>query len=292
MACKNPNLQQQPSRDEFAVMWRSIYIPEEGAIWYCHDYSQQEPRWTTHFAASIPGMRGAAEAAQAYWDNPKLDNHDFMAKLTGLPRKSAKLIFLGLCYGEGGAKLCRDLGLPTSYAVRFEGVRGLTLFDTLDDAMVAADEYPGEASWFEAAGKEGQRIIDKFHERAPYIGQLAELCKRKVKAKGTIRTAGGRVLHFPRRRDGKFDWVHKALNRLIQGSSADQIKTAMVMIDRELPDLFMNLQVHDELDGSCGSVAEAGKAAKIMRECMGATKVPYRVDEEYGPNWGEIQEAA
>ena len=52
-------------------------------------------------------------AAQAYVDDPYIDNHQFMADITGLPRAQAKLIFLGLCYGEGGAKLCKQLGLPT-----------------------------------------------------------------------------------------------------------------------------------------------------------------------------------
>jgi Mesyanzhinovviridae DNA polymerase len=302
LACKNPNLQQQPSRDEFAEMWRSIYLPEEGAVWYCHDYSQQEPRWVTHFAAlvrcrgklraklGVERLTGAAEAAAAYWEHPAIDNHAFMAQVTGIPRKAAKLIYLGLCYGEGGAKLCRDLELPTAWAVRFDGIQGVTKFDNLDDAMEAATQYEGEASWYETAGREGQSIIDKFNERAPFIGQLATVCKERGKASGIIRTAGGRLLHLPRKRDGKYDWIHKLLNRLIQGSAADQIKTAMVTIQRVLPELFMQLQVHDELDGSTDSPSRAAKAAKLMEECMGDTEVPFRVDQEYGPSWGEVRE--
>ena len=77
-----------------------IYIPEPGAFWACNDFSQQEPRWTTHFA-SIMKLPKAEEAAHEYRTNPKVDNHDMMAKLTGLDRKPAKAIFLGLCYGEG-----------------------------------------------------------------------------------------------------------------------------------------------------------------------------------------------
>lgn len=305
LSCSNPNLQQQPSRDEFANFWRSIYIPESGAEWVCLDYSQQEPRWTTHFAASARVAYGselarklrfsgeltrAAEAAQAYWDDPKLDNHDFMAKLTGLKRKDAKNVYLGVCYGEGGAKLCRDLGLPTAWAVRFG--REVTKYKTLSEAMEAANNYEGVATWFETAGDEGQKILDTFDERAPFIRQLANLCKFRAESKGFIRTAGGRKLRFPRHPDGSFDWVHKALNRLIQGTSADQVKTAMVAVDREEPTFFLQLQVHDELDGSSSDRAVSRRVSKLMRECMGATKVPFRVDEEIGPNWGDIKLAA
>ena len=306
MSCVNPNLQQQPSRDEFAKMWRSIYIPEEGTEWVCCDYSQQEPRWVTEFAASVyltPGsdlarkmrMNGelpkAAEAAKAYRDNPKLDNHDFMAQLTGLKRSHAKIIFLGLCYGEGGAKLCHDLGLNTMWGVAFKD-HGVKRYKTLDDAMAAANEFDGVARWFEVAGEEGQHIIDQFVARAPYIPKLAELCKYRAEARGEIRTAGGRLLHFPRKKDGTFDWTHKALNRLIQGTSADQMKTAMVAIDREEPSFFMQLQVHDELDGSVPNLAQAQRVAELMRSCMGQRKVPFRVDLEIGSSWGEIVEAA
>ena len=100
---QQPNPKQDP---ELAGEWRKAFIPEEGAEWACNDYSQQEPRWTTHFAA-VMDLPGAREAAQAYHDDPDLDNHQFMADLTGLKRVFAKNIYLGLTYGEGGAKLSR-----------------------------------------------------------------------------------------------------------------------------------------------------------------------------------------
>jgi DNA polymerase I-like protein with 3'-5' exonuclease and polymerase domains len=236
-------------------------------------------------------LTGAAEAAQAYWDNPLLDNHDFMAQLTGLKRSHAKIVYLGLCYGEGGAKLCHDLGLPTAYAVHFAG-KGVKVFSTQDEAMEAAHASGVKTRWYECAGPEGQKILDTFDQRAPFIRQLANVCKYLVELRGWIRTAGGRLLHFPQNKDGSFDWSHKALNRLIQGTSADQNKEAMVALDNEMPELFMQLPVHDELDGSFETVTQGKKAKVIMMECMGKTKVPFRVDDEYGPNWGYIAEAA
>jgi DNA polymerase I-like protein with 3'-5' exonuclease and polymerase domains len=306
LSCMNPNLQQQPSRDEFAKEWRSIYIPNPGCIWGCLDYSQQEPRWVTHFAKATyvqPGsemskqlkfsgfLKGAAEACQAYWDDPKLDNHTFMATLTGLKRSHAKIIYLGLCYGEGGAKLCHDLGLATAWAVQVEG-RGRKVFATQDDAMEYCAKAGIRPRYWECAGEEGQKIIDTFDQRAPFIRQLASVCKYMAETRGWIRTAGGRILHFPRRADGSFDWTHKALNRVIQGTSADQNKEAMVAIDEQEPDICMQLPVHDELDGSFEDIEQGRKAKKIASECMGQTHVPFRVDDEYGANWGYIEAAA
>lgn len=287
LSCVNPNLQQQPARDEFATMWRSIYIPEEGALWAANDFSQQEPRWTTHFAAVLD-LPKARAAAQAYHDDPKLDNHQFMAELTGLPRKQAKNIFLGLCYGEGGAKLCRDLGLPTRWAmVTGRGrEREVAYFEGKDQALRARGEA-GDGYVFETAGLEGQEILDTFDQRAPFIRKLAKKAEETAKRRGYIVTPGGRHLHFPQRQDGSYDWVHKALNRLIQGTSADQTKKALVALDAE--GYFMQLQVHDEIDGSVATEAEAQAQAKIMCEIMPA-KVPFRVDTEIGASWGESME--
>lgn len=286
LSCVDPNLQQQPSRDEFANMWRSIYVPEEGALWGCKDYSQQEPRWTTHFAA-IMDLPGARAAAQAYHDDPNLDNHQFMADITGLPREFAKNLYLGLCYGEGGAKLSRDCGLPTRWALSTGRGRSRELqhFERYEDAVKAGMEHEHRYI-FETAGEDGQAIIDKFDDRAPFIRKLAKAAEAKAKQRGHIITVGGRQLHFPQRPDGSHDWCHKALNRLIQGSSADQTKKALLALDAE--GCFMQLQVHDELDSSLESVAQGQKLARIMQDVTPAL-VPFRVDLEIGPSWGEME---
>ncbi|CAN0300070.1 unnamed protein product, partial [Chrysoparadoxa australica] len=67
LSATDPNLQQQYSPDrvgpddpQLILEWRKIFIPEEGAIWGCNDYSQQEPRWPTAFAAVMDGTKAAA----------------------------------------------------------------------------------------------------------------------------------------------------------------------------------------------------------------------------------------
>lgn len=282
LSCENPNLQQQPARDDFAPFWRKIYIPEEGALLAAPDYSQQEPRWTTHFAALVD-LPGAKAAAQAYHDNPNLDNHQFMADLTGLPRKYAKNIYLGLCYGEGGAKLCHDIGLPTRWALSTGKWpnRELKFYSTREEATTAGRNYEDKRV-YEAAGEEGQKILDAFDQRAPFIRKLAKKCSATAGKRGYIITGGGRHLHFPQRDDGTYDWLHKALNRLIQGTSADQTKAALVELDAQ--GFFLQLQVHDEILASVANDNMGKQMGAVMRDVMPAL-VPFKVDVELGSSW-------
>lgn len=260
---EHPNMQQQPARDpEIGPMWRSIYIPDEGGLWACADYSQQEPRLLTHYA-ELANCSGAATAAQRYRDDPLMDNHAMMAELTGLPRKKAKNIFLGKCYGMGGAKLCHDIDLPTEW-----------MFSKRLGRMI------------EVAGKEGKAILDQFDKRAPYVKKLADKCEQRAKEKGFITTLSGRRCRFPKNDKGEFDWCHKALNRLIQGGSGDQTKKAMVDADRA--GFALQLQVHDELDQTVTDRAHAEGLAEVMRATY-PLRVPSRVDVEVGPSWGEAK---
>lgn len=262
LSCEHPNMQQQPARDEFAAMWRSIYIPDDPEMkWAACDYSQQEPRVLTHFAVKAR-CTGADTAADKYRNDPKTDNHQMMAELTGLPRKHAKIIYLGLCYGMGGAKLATDLGLDTKTT-------------TLKNGRV-----------IEVAGDEAQNIIDKFDAHAPFIRQLAKMCEEAARERGYIVTLGGRRCRFPVDALGNYDWTHKALNRLIQGSSADQTKSAMVACDQA--GIPLQIQVHDELGLSVKNEEQGKFVAEIMRNCV-QLEVPSKVDLELGPSWGEAK---
>lgn len=275
----DPNLQQQPARDpEIGKMWRAIYIPDPGGRWACLDYSQQEPRWLVHFA-ELSNCIGAREAAERYRNDPTTDNHDMMTimihgqqawdswgpKERKFHRGNAKTIYLGLCYAMGGAKLCHGLGLDTKWITTRSGKD------------------------IEVAGDEGQALLDLFDSKVPFIKELARRAENRAKGRGWIKTVLGRHLHFPLKKDGsgKFDWTHKALNKLIQGSSADQTKKAMVLADQA--GIRLQLQVHDELDFTIWSDEEAQHCAEIMRTCV-PCNVPAKVDIEVGPNWGEIKE--
>jgi DNA polymerase I-like protein with 3'-5' exonuclease and polymerase domains len=278
LSCSDPNLQQQPARDpEYAKVWRSIYVPDEDQkLWCAADYSQQEPRMLVHFAELI-GLDGARDAAERYRNDPKTDNHDMMTvmidpHLEGMDpkvdefvwaRKKAKNIFLGLCYGMGSGKLAASVGLPTEVRRKRDG------------------------STYLVAGPEGQALLDKFDRAVPFVRKMAKAAEAQAKRNGYIKTLTGRRCRFPTNAAGEIEWAHKGLNRLIQGSSADQTKIAMVALDEAGHDL--RLQVHDEMAQGVNSVEEARDIAHIMATCV-ELRVPSRVDIEIGPNWGEAKE--
>lgn len=284
-SCEHPNLQQQPARDEFGPAWRAIFLPEEGERWASLDFSQQEPRMAVHYACLSRSKIGSGAWERAivvrdmYRNDPSTDNHQMMADLAGIGRKAAKEIFLGLAYGMGGAKMCKKLGLPTRMVVRSEtGV--VVELDTPEGRALAAC---GCRRW-EAAGAEGQELIDKFNERVPFIRATARACERKARQAGFIKTLSGRRCHFPQDFAGNFDWTHKAFNRVIQGSSADQMKLAMIALARA--GIVMLVQVHDEIGISfaIGS-GDVERGIQAMLDCC-PLEVPSKVDAEEGASWG------
>lgn len=287
LSCKDPNLQQQPARDkEIGPMWRQIYIPEEGGQWACLDYSQQEPRWTTHFAELLK-LPKASEMAEKYRTDPNADNHDMVATMINPnwpnldkeaadgERKYAKVINLGLSYGMGEYRLCLSLGKPTK--------------------MKSFINREGERIEYMGAGDEAQAILDRYQKAVPFIKKLMQKVADKAGRRGWVRTVDGRKCRFPRLSKPKkvrgavhnYDWTFKAGNRLIQGSAGGQMKTAMVLMDESGVDI--QLQVHDEVDLTIYSPDTALQCAEIMRNAV-PCNVPHKVDIEVGPNWGEIKE--
>lgn len=267
----DPNLQQMPARDpETGQRWRTIFIPDAGKLWAAIDYSQAEPRLTYHYAY-ISNCTGAYRIIERFCKDLKADSHTEFAKLCWTDavlaapdfkkkRGYAKELFLGLTYSMGGGKLCRKLGLPTA----------MKYIERLQKTI-------------EVAGPEGQEILDTVDRQMPFLKQLARLCEARAKQVGFIKTILGRHCHFPKNEDGTYDWCHKALNRLIQGSSADQMKQAIVNCDAA--GFYLQLTVHDELDTSVSSPEEAEGIAQVMRTAV-PLSLPVKVDVELGTSWG------
>jgi hypothetical protein len=274
-------------------MWRSIYVAEPGALWGSLDYSQQEPRWAVHFGCvsgpkriSPAGHQSAIEARDRYRNDRDTDAHTLFtsmvhgshvlewarlakagdkdaAKKLKAVRDPAKNIYLGICYGMGGPKLCRSVGLPTKIIAHWKTGKKI-----------------------EVAGDEGQALLDLVNSRVPYVKKTAEAVEQVARDRGYVRTVSGRKCRFPKDDAGNWDWTFKAFNRVIQGSSADQTKQALVELDRAGYDL--RLQVHDEYAGMFSTEAEARAAAEIMEHCI-PCEVPAKVDVELGPSWGEAK---
>lgn len=286
----NPNLQQVPARDpKMNTLIRGLFLPEEGEQWAAIDYSQQEPRLTVHYAASR-GCTRAEEAVRLYNENPDMSYHNLVAGwLFGLdftPKdyKKAKNINLGLAYGMGGAKLCKQMGYPT--------------------VMKENRWRPGHR--YEAAGAEGQAILDKYNKEVPFVKELASDYTKIAIDQGFITTLagrrcrftlwepkdGGRAVSLERAqreyagRDIRRAYTHAALNRKIQGGSADMIKVALRNLWREK--IVPLVTVHDENGLSVESKKRAYEAAEIMRDCV-KLKVPLKVDIDFGRSWGEAK---
>ena len=268
LSMSNPNLQQLPARNlEFAPKIRGLFMPKEGCHWASFDYSQQEPRLVVHYASSIgEGYEGSQELVEAY-ANASADFHQTVADLVGIDRKQAKTIGLGLMYGMGKNKLANSLGLER---------------------------------------EEGDIIIAKYNRKVPFVKLLSDRCMKKADEEGVIRTKLGRKCRFdewePR------DWglwtsetfenavakygkdnikrskTYKALNRLIQGSAADQTKLAVVECAKE--GYVPKLQIHDELCFDVETEEDEKNIKNIMEKCM-ELKVPSVVDVAIGKNWGE-----
>jgi DNA polymerase I-like protein with 3'-5' exonuclease and polymerase domains len=267
----NPNLQQIPARDpDIKKMIRGLFVPNEGCQWGSFDYSSQEPRLLVHFAASMPDyMRHhVVDGIVEEFNTGDVDLHQMVADLAGITRKQAKTVNLGIMYGMGVAKLADQLGIPA------------------DDA---------------------KSLIRQHRDKVPFVKQLADVATKQASENGQIRTLLGRKCRFPlwepvtfgvgkplphdeaQKQYGKQikrAFTYKALNRLIQGSAADQTKQAMLVCYNQ--GLTPMLTVHDELCFNIESQEQADRIKEIMEKCV-PLKVPSKIDVDIKPDWGEIE---
>lgn len=268
----NLNLQQIPARDpEIKSLIRGLFVPEEGERWYSFDYSSQEPRWLAHYCATLTGANRHPQidgVVKAYQDGDA-DFHQMVADMANISRKDAKTVNLGIMYGMGVGKLAGVLDITTD---------------------------------------EAKQLLAEYNEKVPFVKGLANAVQNKASEDGVIRTILGRKCRFdmwePRRyglhralplkeaikehgpRDNiKRAFTYKALNRLIQGSSADQTKKAMVDLNEQ--GIQPLLTVHDELCFSLKDDKMADTIVDTMENCI-ETRVPFKVDKAVGDNWGEI----
>lgn len=284
-ASSDPNLQNLPARDpELGPLIRGCFVPDfEDKAWRAFDYSSIEYRFLAHYAVG----QGADHVRSVFNNDPFADYHqivcDMVNDLTGigLKRKPAKTINFGLVYGMGLLKLVASLGLSEA---------------------------------------EGKNLIENYFAALPYVKQTLEHYGSLTGREGYIATVLGRRSHFnnyvPSTRGGRdcqplpYEQavaaygnriervgLHKAVNRLLQGSAADLMKKAMV--DCYDSGLFGNglmpcMTIHDELDWSdpCEPWSEDQfrEIRHVMETAIPNLKVPIIVACDRGPSWGEAEE--
>jgi len=271
----NPNLQQLPARDPDIKRYiRGIFIPEEGQKWGSFDYSSQEPRLLVHFASMIPSTirHPIVDQIVEEFNTGDVDLHQMVADLANITRKQAKTVNLGIMYGMGVAKLADQLGISKEAA---------------------------------------KDLIGRHHSKVPFVKGLADLATKQGDKNGQIRTVMGRRCRFhlwepvtfgigkplpydeamkeyggPGGRGIRRAFTYKALNKLIQGSAADQTKKAMLDCYNE--GLTPMLTVHDELCFSIESDEQASKIKEIMETGM-PLAIPSKIDVDIKDHWGEIE---
>ena len=268
----NPNLQQIPARDPYIKkMIRGLFVPEDGCKWGSFDYSSQEPRLLVHFAASHPDTSEDAlvKTIVDEYQRGDADLHQMVADLAGISRKSAKTINLGIMYGMGVGKLANQLGLTEVQA---------------------------------------KALMADYQDKVPFVKKLASLASTRADREGRIRTILGRLCRFDMWEPATFGYnkpmkyedaqreyggmgrlrrafTYKALNRVVQGSAADQNKLAMAECYEQ--GLVPLLTVHDELCFNIETDEQSAKIKEIMETGL-KLKVPSKVDQAMGDNWGEI----
>lgn len=270
-SCKAPNLQQIPARNkghgqDFSQDMRSLFLPEEGKMIAALDYSQIEAVLLGHYA----------QGQQAAWFREQLkagaDLHNIVMGMTGITyRPVVKTFNYGCIYG---------MGWKTAMEKNYTLFEKLAAEEGLDIETFTKDIYYN------------------YHKKFPVIKDTMEWCQNIAKAQGYIDTMGGRRQHKPKPAydpaTGKInDFIYKMLNKLIQGTAADILKTALInAYEAGIYDVLdLHLLVHDEQVVSTPFTKEGCEATVELQQTMASVYkeqllVPIKAECELGPNWG------
>ena len=139
--------------------------------------------------------------------------------------------------------------------------------------------------------------MNTYFSRYPKVREYMDRIKLNAKKTGYVETLYGRRLYLPEITTGnavrRQAAERAAINAPVQGTAADIMKKAMILVDSTLKDSDLDakmiLQVHDELvieakDKDCKKVSE------ILVNCMSnAVKltIPLDVKVGSGNNWDQ-----
>lgn len=277
------NLQNQPSpsRDpEYGAQMRAVYLPEDGEVWERNDYSQVEFRWLVNFAVG----RGAEDARRKYRDDPDTDFH----------------VYAGDIFGADANDKMQRTRIKNSNFLKANG-----------------GGYKRLAQTFGCDEEDAKRASDEYDRKLPFVKETVRHERIHAERFGYVTTVSGRRRRFPywspkygaggREKDydeacrrwgkdniGRYD-ANAGISGKIQGSAADLMKEALAAAREagvcDVLGAFL-VTVHDETGTSVPRTAAGEEASaelrRIMETCMEAL-VPFRVETERGPSWGECK---
>ncbi|ENM5779299.1 DNA polymerase I [Vibrio mimicus] len=257
LSSTDPNLQNIPVRNEEGRRIRQAFVAPHGWKIMAVDYSQIELRIMAH----LSGDRALLDAFREGKDIHAAT----AAEIIGVPieqvsseqRRRAKAVNFGLIYGMSAFGLAKQLGIP----------RG-----------------------------EAQEYMDKYFERYPGVMQYMEDTRSRAAEMGYVETIFGRRLHLPEitSRNGmrRKAAERAAINAPMQGTAADIIKKAMLLVDEWIQRegdgrVKLLMQVHDELvfEVEESSLSEIESKVQQLMESAAELAVPLVAEAGHGDNW-------
>ena len=257
LSSKDPNLQNIPVRTEEGKRIRTGFVAPKSKVLVSADYSQFELRLAAVLSNDQPLLDDFNHDIDIHTKTASEAFHVPFEEVTKEQRRAAKVVNFGILYGMSVKGLADAAKMPIYEAKQF------------------IDNY--------------------FKLRAPIKQKLDEILKQ-AREEGYVETYYGRRRPTPDVKSPNFiirqAAERAAQNMPIQGTEADLMKRAMIIVNSALPkgaELIM--QVHDSLIVECDqSIAE--EVATILKTKMEsvAPELPVKlaVDVTIGQNWGEL----
>ncbi|HCE1487081.1 TPA: DNA polymerase I [Vibrio parahaemolyticus] len=259
LSSTDPNLQNIPIRNEEGRRIRQAFVAPAGYKVLAVDYSQIELRIMAH----LSGDQALLDAFRDGKDIHAATAAEIMGvsidQVSSEQRRRAKAVNFGLIYGMSAFGLAKQLGIP----------RG-----------------------------EAQAYMDKYFERYPGVMQYMEDTRSAAADKGYVETIFGRRLHLPeiKSRNGmrRKAAERAAINAPMQGTAADIIKKAMLLVDQWIQEegngrVKLLMQVHDELvfEVEESSLSEIESKVQKLMGSAAELKVPLVAEAGHGDNWDQ-----
>ncbi|WP_342607776.1 DNA polymerase I [Vibrio tritonius] len=257
LSSTDPNLQNIPIRNEEGRRIRQAFVAPHGWKIMAVDYSQIELRIMAH----LSGDKALLEAFQQGKDIHAATAAEILGTtidhVTSEQRRRAKAVNFGLIYGMSAFGLAKQLGIP----------RG-----------------------------EAQHYMDTYFERYPGVMQYMEDTRSRAAEKGYVETIYGRRLHLLeiQSRNGmrRKAAERAAINAPMQGTAADIIKKAMLLVDEWIEKegdgrVKLLMQVHDELvfEVKEEALSEIESKVQELMESAAELNVPLVAEVGHGDNW-------
>ena len=258
LSSTEPNLQNIPIRTEMGRVFRSVFIPKEGSVFLDADYSQVELRLLASLSKDEKLIEAYRKDADIHRVTASEVFHVPLDSVTPELRRNAKAVNFGIVYGISAFGLSEGLSISRQEAKEY--------IERYFATYPKVKEYlDGEVAF----AKEHSYVKTLFGRRRP----LPEI----------------HASNFMRRSFSE----RVAMNAPIQGTAADIIKKAMVVVDQRLQEKQCKsrivLQIHDELLLEVEK-EELDTVKEILVSAMEnvvSLPVPLIVEATVGNNWDE-----